>query len=122
MAEFKKTLTKVYCPFGYKLDKESNKFKIDSELSKYVVDIFNKRMEGESLRQIALYLDIEKVPTVRNGIWQANTIKKILENPEYCGHILYKNEFYRNTHEGIITEDFFLKVNGIRSLEDILYK
>ena len=40
------------------------------------------RAGGLSLREIAVALNRKLVPTKQNGVWQANTLRKILSRPE----------------------------------------
>ena len=48
--------------------------------------MFTRYSEGSSLRQIALYLHRQGVPTPRGGVeWEAETIARILKNPVYKG-------------------------------------
>ena len=64
-------------PFGY----EYKDFKlIKSKEEQGVIRMIRQyRMNGLSLRKIAEKLNQKLVPTKNYGVWQANTVKKILE-------------------------------------------
>ena len=42
--------------------------------------------------------------------WIVSTVKRIVSNPAICGHTKYGDELIRNTHEAVITEDEYKKI------------
>ena len=127
-------------PFGYYLDKGKLFVKSD-ESPKIVIRIFDSFIKGESFASIARSLNEDSVltPSVRanklnlSPTWRDTTIRKILTNIHYCGHLQQckttlkditlssrynnpENEYItiRDTHEAIISEeDFFIVQNKI---------
>lgn len=138
-----------FAPFGYEISKEdNNKLVIDPVASDIVKDIYNLYLTGLGFTSIAKYLNSKDIPCpslykYRKGIklnvisnrsreeikWSAFSIKTILTNEVYLGHLIqgkrttisYKNHKIRNkdksewirkenTHEAIIDEETFNKV------------
>ncbi|MBE6149754.1 MAG: DUF4368 domain-containing protein [Firmicutes bacterium] len=140
-----------FAPFGYKIcPNDNNKLIVDPIAAEIVKEIFNLYLMGLGFTSIAKYLNNKKVPSpsfykYKNGIklninsnrpieeikWSTNTIKTILKNKVYLGHLIqgkrttisYKNhkivnkkesEWIKkeNTHEAIIDEETFNKVQS----------
>lgn len=138
-----------FASFGYEVSSEdNNKLVIDPVASEIVKDIFNLYLTGLGFTGIANYLNSKNIPCpslykYRKGIklnvisdrpreeikWSTNTIKTILTNELYLGHLIqgkrttvsYKNHKIKNkdksewvkilnTHEAIIDEETFNKV------------
>ncbi len=138
-----------FASFGYEISKKNNnKLVIDPVAAEVVRNIFNLYLTGLGFTAIAEYLNNKNIPSpslykYQNGIklnivsnkpreqikWNTNTIKTILTNELYLGHLIqgkrttisYKNhkiinktkdEWIKclNTHEAIIDEDTFKKV------------
>lgn len=66
-----------------------SKLEVDKEEAKVVRYIKKLRRQGLSLREIALRLTEEGIPTKRGGEWYPATIRYILMNPLYKGKIRY---------------------------------
>ena len=135
-----------YAPYGYAKDPENkNKLIVDSEAAEIVKKIFDMFVYDKlSLRAVALRLnDMGVLPPqeykAAKGItpnghrgkipsWHYNTIKVILSDEKYCGHMVQgklKNISYKvkkakrqnpedwvvvkNTHEPIISEELYQK-------------
>ena len=64
-------------PFGY--DFIDNELKENPQEQEIINFIFQLKSQGFSLREIAKELNKKSIPTKNNGIWQANTIRKILQ-------------------------------------------
>ena len=63
-------------PFGFTL---SNGQLIDNETEQKTIGLLSRlKSAGHSLREIAAELKAQNIPTKNNGIWQANTVRKIL--------------------------------------------
>ena len=85
-------------PYGYRVD-TGNKHHLvpDAETAPVVIRIYRDFLSGKTTTGIARSLTLEKIPTPaqnknfkgRNftGIWNGNTIKRILSMPTYCGAI-----------------------------------
>lgn len=110
------------CPYGYAIDSKSNQYKIVEEEAQVVRRIFRERLSGRSLRQISNDLTNDEIATKRGGKWQANTIKTILENPFYVGVYIQNNTLLRDSHDEIVSEYLFNKVNDIEDINTMLNK
>lgn len=135
-----------YAPYGYKKNKEIlGKLDIDDEAAKIVKRTFELFLQGEGIAAIARTYTEEKIPTpamhlkmktfqesTLYTVWKYDTIKKILRNKTYLGHMIqnkettisYKNHtrvyldekdyvIIYNHHLPIISEEEFKKANEI---------
>lgn len=139
----------AFAPYGYQKDPNNkNKLIIDPEASLVVKRIFNMRLSGIGNEAIMRTLNNEDVPcptkykqlkgsTYKNAnivhfVWRAETIKDILRNPVYIGHmaqrrcerISYKVRKHKkiprknwivveNTHEPIIDKETYNTVQEL---------
>lgn len=135
-------------PIGYRKDNEDpHKLVIDDETSWIVEKIFELAFSGYGVQAIRRRLFEEKIPTPtwwnrKKGLrnkktklemtvdggeywWDCTTLKEIIENPVYIGHIASQKVNYKfkvgwlsdkpkeewiiveNTHEPIISEDIY---------------
>lgn len=143
----------TYAPLGYKRDPTNKyRFVLDWETVPLVRHIFNMRAGGQGYRSIAVALNEERIPSPRdlhymragiknphigNNLWNASTIKSILKNEVYIGHMVQgksgtisykdhsikaksKDDWIRveNTHEPLIDLDTWAVV---RRLDDTIY-
>jgi len=137
-------------PYGYMLDpNDRHHLVIDEAAAPVVRDIFNWAAEGVNYNQIAIRLSERKLPTPRayametKGVyqsvvnpvfhseWNPQTIRSILRNLEYCGHLVAQKQTtksfksqksvnrpkeewvtVRDTHDALIDEETFEKVQG----------
>lgn len=75
-------------PWGYTIagTKYCKSLVIDPELGRYVIEIFDRAVRGESLRAIARWLESEGVPTERgNSAWSDVAARQVIVNPTYTG-------------------------------------
>lgn len=107
------------CPYGYEIHPDSNEYILIEAEAQIIQRIFKERARGRSLRQIALKLTQDQIPTKRGGRWHANTIKSILENPFYTG--VYQTHYAKleHHHPEIISEALFYEINGHLFCDDI---
>ena len=93
-----------YAPIGYLKSPEDKHVLVpDPETAPIVKRIFDLRCQGYSYRKIATTLNTEQVPTPSSfyylrqgkpnirkegGYWQAQTVKAILQNEVYIGHMV----------------------------------
>ncbi|MCL2578149.1 MAG: recombinase family protein [Defluviitaleaceae bacterium] len=127
----------TYAPFGYRKDPmNKHHLVIDEDTAHIVRRIFEMRCGGASSREIAITLNEELIPSPKaiyydkagrdnplfqNGLWGDSSVKAILRNEAYLGHMVqgkygtvsYKNhklvnkpkeEWVRveNTHEPLV--------------------
>ena len=135
-------------PYGYvKGDDEKHLPVIDEPAASVVRRIFEMRSQGISPRHIADKLNEEKIPIpsdyyyARLGkpnprrtshMWSADTVKQIVRNPTYLGHLVqmrpttisYKNHkvvkrpeeeiiVIKNTHEPLVSQETWDKIREI---------
>mgnify|MGYP004640155737 CR=1 FL=1 len=138
-----------YPPYGYNLD-ENRCFVKDDYAAQIVNRIFNMFLSGITAHKIARRMTLEGVDTpavyrykngtiknkkiVGNNLWNCSTVKKILTNPSYLGHMVQgktKSLFLEtgnkkkmgvdrkawiiveNTHEAIVAKEKFDEVQRI---------
>ena len=133
-----------YAPYGYRKDPACrHHLVVDGETAPVVEKIFGLYLRGLSCKMIADRLTAEDVPNpsqVKKSRgedlgrkdcrrWSAGTIRKILKNPVYLGHMVQGKErkisfkekkvqemprnrwiVVENTHEAIIKQDIFAEV------------
>lgn len=97
-------------PLGYEWDAET-KFPrpCDSE-AKVVQYIYDQYEIIKSTTKLAKKLNIEKIPTKRNGTWTPRTVGSILTNPFYIGTYRYntktrKTRRWKDKSEWVVVED-----------------
>ncbi len=139
-------------PYGYQRSMEDkHKLEVDPEAALVVQEIFKKRYAGESFLQIAKWLDNRGIPSpsfyqYQKGhkkikptasVWRAQTIKHIISNPVYLGHMaqgrtkkslcdgISKTKISRegwivvkNTHKALISQEVFDQVQTIRNKDN----
>jgi DNA invertase Pin-like site-specific DNA recombinase len=125
-----------YSIYGYKnvriFDDKQNpktKYEINETEAKVVKLIFDLYAKGNGLKNIAMYLNKNEYKPRSGNIWSKNTIANILKNEVYIGWIVFnkrdkktygkqfkpKEEWIiiKNTHEAIISEELFNKVQKL---------
>lgn len=122
----------VVAPFGYKKSKtEKGKLEIDKETAPIIETIFDLALKGKSNKEIANYLNQNKIPTKeyflnKNGIrknvldenkkmiWFASQVRTIIINQVYIGNIVYSYKGEKcvceNMHKPIIEKEKFLSL------------
>jgi len=79
--------------FGYRRG-EGGKPKIVPEEAEIIVAMFTKFLEGDSLKDIGKWLELQGIKTVKgNSKWSKSVIKSILENEKYKGDVLIQKSF-----------------------------
>lgn len=95
-------------PFGYKLNKETDRLDIVPEEAEAVRDMYKKYIEGYSFRKLFAYCK-EKYPDIR---FFSNSMccKPVIERPLYAGYFLHKGELIKATnYDPIISYDTYLQ-------------
>ena len=81
--------------YGYKVVK--GVITIDEEKAAIVRDIFSKFIDGESLAEIAHWLNANNIPPIDHGVWTSKRVRLMLGNEKYAGNALLQKT-YRNNH------------------------
>ena len=114
-------------PLGYEWDIETKFPRPCDAEAKTVQYIFDQYEIIKSTTKLAKKLNIEKIPTKRNGTWTPRTVGSILTNPFYIGTYRYntktrktrrwkdKSEWVvvENNHQAIINKEQFERVAQI---------
>lgn len=136
----------AFPPYGYlKSPEDKHKLIIDPDVAAIVHDIFQRRQDGEEVNQIACYLNKKKIPSpsmyhYQKGhkkkrpkgtatIWQGQTIRQIIANPVYAGHMAQGKTkkslcsgipktkvpdkdwiIVKNTHEALVSQEIFDRI------------
>lgn len=138
-----------FAAYGYvKSPEDRHKLAVDLDAAKVVQRIFQMKKDGMSNAAIARTLTAEQIPNPNyhrylqgvvftkrfseNSPWQTQTVKHILENPVYLGHMVQGKKITKlhagqkqkimppsewiivpNTHEAIIEQELFDAVQAI---------
>jgi site-specific DNA recombinase len=118
--------------YGYDYNKENKKFLVNEKEAIIVRKIFNLYLEGFGYNKICQKLIKKNIPTKCGGIWQGNTIAKMLANEFYIGTLVQgktrtidatlkevikidSKDWYRHidNHEKVVSLEVFTKVSKI---------
>lgn len=80
---------------------------------RYVPDIFERCIAGESCRAIAEWLDSEGVPPKRGTKWHEGSVRKILHNRVYAGRRLNLDGQTIHRCEAVVSADVFDRANQV---------
>lgn len=83
--------------YGYKLNKETNQYEIntvEAAIVKLIFDLFTKPNDiAQGINGIALYLTGQEIPTKKGKtVWHKQVVRQILMNPTYKG-IYIQNKY-----------------------------
>ena len=82
--------------YGYFLDSEGNP-QVDSDKAEVIRSIFNRYLQGASLRMIRQELEAEGIPNpAGREKWGIDQIRNILSNEKYCGDVLMQKTFIQD--------------------------
>jgi DNA invertase Pin-like site-specific DNA recombinase len=105
-------------PYGFDKKKEGRGFiLIPNEKEAEIVKlIFDKYVNGESIKGICRYLNNRGMLTRKGVMWGDGSIRQILTNPTYIGKVnSWKNKnYYEGKHEGIIDDNVYYRAQEIR--------
>ena len=94
-------------PYGYRI--ENGVLQPVDEEADVVRMLFQRAAEGLSPHAIAAELEKGGAPTKHGGKWARQTVRKILQNPVYCGFLKWKENIYANGHAPIVERDVWEK-------------
>ena len=101
-------------PFGYYNDKRDKTIKIDKQQAPLVVAIFEMYAKNESrFADIADYLYSQGVKTKGGKVYKPDKVKKILTNPFYYGHFVYRGEIHEGKHTPLMSKKLFDDVQAV---------
>ena len=82
--------------YGYFLDSEGNP-RVDSDQAEVIRGMYNRYLQGASLRMIRQELEAEGMPNpAGREKWGIDQIRNILSNEKYCGDVLMQKTFIQD--------------------------
>ena len=104
-------------PFGYYNDKRDKTIKIDKQQAPLVVSIFEMYAKNESrFADIGDYLYSQGVKTKGGKVYKPDKVRKILTNPFYYGHFVYRGEIHEGKHTPLISKKLYDTVQKVVAL------
>ena len=101
-------------PLGYIRGKETKKLEPCLEESLIIISIFDTYVnKGKGLALIAQELNNKGYKTKRGSMFTTMSIRTIISNSTYLGHIYFSNQLYENTHKPIIEKEIFDKAQTL---------
>ena len=105
-------------PYGFTKKKDGRGFILipDEKEADIVKLIYDKYLDGVSIRAICKFLNDTGVPSRKGSKWGDTSLRQILTNPSYIGKVnSWKNsDYYEGKHEGIIDLETFNAVQALR--------
>lgn len=92
--------------YGYDYHKDTGTMTINPVQSLVVKFIFESYLSGRSITKLRDDLN-EKYP--KEKPWNYRAVRKILDNPVYCGYNQFMGEIYKGNHEPIISKEVYDK-------------
>ncbi len=102
-------------PLGYINDLRNKNIVVDKRIAPIIVEAFELYAQNQSrYEDVADFLASHGLVTRGKGTkYKKDRIRRILSNPFYYGHFLYKGEIYEGTHKPIISKKLFDKVQTV---------
>lgn len=99
--------------FGYKVNTD-DRFEIDEETAPAVRHVFKAYANGQSVNDLANWLNSKGYKTTRGNPWRPNGVAKILKRDSYIGVYRFNGVVDReNGMPAIIDKGLFMEVQGI---------
>ena len=98
-------------PTGYRFSK-SGLVPVAHEVE-VVRRIFAEFIAGRGYSQLARDLNADRVPTARGGNWRVATLRGMVTNPVYIGHVRFHGEERDGTHEAIIDPETWQRAQAL---------
>ena len=108
--------------YGYDYHKETGTMTINPVQSLAIKFIFKSYLSGRSITKLRDDLN-EQYP--KPIPWNYRAVRKILDNPVYCGYNQFMGEIYKGNHEPIISKETYdktqeeLKIRQRTALENL---
>lgn len=102
-------------PIGYINNRITRTIEIDPKRAPFVKKIFQLYSTGNwSTSMLADKMHEDGLTSKRtNGMYYKSRLHLMLLNPVYCGKVRYKGKLYKGTHEPIISESLFNRVQSM---------
>ncbi len=99
--------------FGYRVN-ENDRFETDPDTAPAVVHAFKAYAAGQTVNEIASWMNAKGYKTTRGNQWRANAVAKLLKRDSYVG--IYRFDGIVDNTDGmpaIISEELFAEVQDI---------
>ena len=104
-------------PLGYYNDVRTKTIKVDKRRAPLVVGAYELYAKnGSRFIDIAKYLYANGVQTKGGKTYSVDKAKKLLTNPFYYGHFVYKGEIYQGIHAPLISKKLYDRVQAVVAL------
>ena len=97
---------------GYKVNCDKT-FGIDETAAAITVRIFEMYAAGNAICKINEYLNAQQIHTIRGGVFNKNSLSKLLQNKRYIGIFTYNKQETPGGIPRIISDELFNKVQRI---------
>lgn len=91
-----------YVPYGYRV--EEKKLYPDPVEAPVVKRVFQRFLETQSPKLIALELNRAELRPRSGKLWTHCYIARLLSNPVYAGNVTYRGAVYKGEHDGIVLQ------------------
>ncbi|MDR0778519.1 MAG: recombinase family protein [Methanomassiliicoccaceae archaeon] len=98
-------------PYGYEYI--SGTLRIKEDEAETVRGMYEMRKSGLSLNEISRTLNGNGIRAKKGGLWNKQSVHKILSNPIYIGKLVWDGVVRDANHEPIIDRSLFETMNGV---------
>lgn len=99
-------------PLGYRIDRSEGRPRyivVPEEVGK-VRDLFDMAAQGMGLKMLARTARQRGMVSRRGKLFTPGSLFHILHNPFYCGYVYHRGTLKRASHEALISDDLFNRV------------
>ncbi len=100
-------------PLGYYIDEDMH-YQLDPLVAPFIKETYQKYLEGESMIDIAEWLNSCGVTNTKGGIINHQTVKYILENRKYIGELKFRDVVLDDMIPAIVDKDIFEQVQVLK--------
>jgi DNA invertase Pin-like site-specific DNA recombinase len=97
-------------PYGYVRNPQTRRYEIDPIMALLVVEVFERRVRGNSWASIAKWFAAQGGSGKTNG----TAIRGMIGNPAYLGHARNGDMVNRNAHPPIVSQTLFDAANAVK--------
>ncbi len=97
-------------PYGYRY--EDGELLVVEEEASVVRMMYDMRIRGSTLKDIATFLNSNGYPSKKGGKWSSQTVSGVLKNPLYAGYRVWNGISCKGEQEPIITVEKYIALNG----------
>ena len=97
-------------PYGYRY--EDGELLVVEEEASVVRSIYDMRVRGSTLKDIADFLNSGGIPSKKGGRWSPQSVSNVLKNPLYAGFRVWNGIPCRGEQEPIVPVERYEALNG----------